>query len=816
MLLWLVISRRMSSNTHILWTTETAKNGSISAMARSEKQDKKNKKLEKSKKDSALAVAKPSFIELVGSETLRGMAGVVLFVLGLLLTLAALGMAGRAGEKSYHGLLYLFGVGYFLLPLLLVFWAVSLFRSAAGTERNVGPVRAFGALLFFLSSLSIVSVIAHEHGGVLGGLIATPLVMYFDTVASIVLLAGVLMVSLLLLFDSALWVQLFTNAKKLVFRPKKAAADELDAFGLPLPPASTEEPQEEYYPDEEPVPSAMLEPEPEPIKPNEEEAFEQLIDKSPTKKQVAVVLPSEYTPPPLSILERDKGKPNVGDTKARANIIRRTLHNFGIRVEMDEITVGPTVTRYSLKPAEGVKLSKILGLQSNLEYALAASPIRIEAPIPGKSLVGIEVPNTGKSIVGLAGLLAAPEFTDAPAPLLFALGKDIAGGLHYADIAEMPHLLIAGATKSGKSVMVHTLVTSLLYRNGPERLRLILVDPKRVELTLYDSIPHLLTPVITDPKKTILSLKWAAKEMDRRYDVLRSHKVRDIASYHGEILAPQLEEYEKKRAKGASTDDVEVPELMPHIVIVIDELADIMQAYPRELEAAIVRLAQMSRAVGIHLILSTQRPSVNVVTGLIKANIPARLALKVSSLIDSRTILDGPGAEKLLGAGDMLFQGSDMPKPRRIQSPYITAAEVKKITSFLAKHNDYAPEAQLDLSGTERGAENMGGAIPFGDMEDADDVDGLYEEIRAFVVESSKASTSLIQRRFKIGYGRAARIMDQLEERGVIAASDGTNKPRAVLDRGGVSGNDSSEPLGMSETGSDDEEDGDNVKFYGR
>ncbi|MEK7066358.1 MAG: DNA translocase FtsK, partial [Patescibacteria group bacterium] len=375
-----------------------------------------------------------------------------------------------------------------------------------------------------------------------------------------------------------------------------------------------------------------------------------------------------YTPPPLSLLDRDRGKPEVGDIKANANIIKRTLQKFGINVEMDEVSIGPSVTRYSLKPAEGVKVSRIVALQNDLALALAAHPIRIEAPIPGKSLVGIEIPNSIKTTVGLGTILANDEYQLSNKPLLVSLGKSIPGKCYFGNMEKMPHLLIAGATGSGKSVTIHSIITSLLFRNSPDHMKFMMIDPKRVELTMYNKIPHLLAPVITDPKKTILALKWAAKEMDRRYDVLEAEKVRDIESYHQNILGNK----KSSKAKEIGDGEEENIETMPYIIIVIDELADIMQSYPRELESAIVRLAQMSRAVGIHLILSTQRPSVNVITGLIKANIPARIALQVASQIDSRTILDTGGAEKLLGAGDMLYIGAEMSKPIRLQSPFIS------------------------------------------------------------------------------------------------------------------------------------------------
>ncbi|MBI3671183.1 DNA translocase FtsK, partial [Candidatus Azambacteria bacterium] len=447
-----------------------------------------------------------------------------------------------------------------------------------------------------------------------------------------------------------------------------------------------------------------------------------------------------YKLPPLDLLDKESGKPSSGDVKSYAETIKRTLKNFGIEVEMSEVNVGPTVTQYTLKPAQGIKLAKIVALQNDLSLALAAHPLRIEAPIPGRSLVGIEIPNKVIAVVKLRELIDTPTFIEA-SPLTISLGKDVSGNARYADIEKMPHLLIAGATGSGKSVCVHTILNSLLYKNFPQMLKLLMVDPKRVELSAYNGIPHLLAPVINERRKAIAALNWAVKEMERRYEFLASHNVRNIGSYNSKVAGKADEK------------------IMPYIVIVIDELADLMSESPREVEAAIVRLAQMSRAVGLHLIISTQRPSVDVITGLIKANIPCRIALQVTSLVDSRTILDMSGAEKLLGSGDMLYLPSDASKPRRIQN---AALERKQST--------------IDMD------------IDLDSYSSAGSDDELFEEAKKIVVESRKASTSYLQRRLRIGYSRAARLIDMLEEDGVIGPADGAKQREIYMSKGETEG----------------------------
>ncbi len=739
-------------------------------VARSSKSEKKSAN-KKTKRGPGRPRKKPQVQEKevhlrhapVAPDTMRSVWAILFILLAVFFLLAEFNMAGKLGTTLYIWLGALFGVGYTLVPISFVLLAVVFFSEL--NKKDVSTFKIASTVIFFLSGLGLIETVSTGNGGLAGELVSAPLIYAVDTTATILVLCGLIIVTLLIAFDTHLQ-KIFASAMALIFKKEKEEENVLE-----------EEEQatiDEHTKEHEQLSEQQNE--------NEEDASDTdakeksagifnfgagKADAEPSIFNFSSGKSGEYTPPPLSILKKDKGRPAVGDVKASANTIKRTLNNFGISVVMDEVSIGPTVTRYAMKPAEGVRLAKILSLQSNLELALAASPIRIEAPIPGKALVGIEVPNTTKSTLGLATLMSEKEFQKSDKPLLITLGRDITGKPHYANIAKMPHLLIAGATGAGKSVTVHDLIMSLLYRKGPQDLRFVMVDPKRVELTLYNSIPHLLTPVITDPKKAILALKWLAKEMDRRYDILEAEKVRDIASYHANIYEP---------AKGAE----DAPEPMPYIVTVIDELSDLMQAYPRELESAIVRLAQMSRAVGIHLILSTQRPSVQVITGLIKANIPSRLALQVSSQIDSRTILDMGGAEKLLGAGDMLFLSGEMSKPRRIQAPFVTEDEVKATVKYLAdSYSDELPD-EIDLTEVGHDSSIFSATVGGSGSIETDEEDALYDEAKNIIIEAGKGSTSFLQRKLRIGYARAARLMDMLEENGIVGPQEGS-KPREVI-----------------------------------
>jgi S-DNA-T family DNA segregation ATPase FtsK/SpoIIIE len=688
-------------------------------------------------------------------ETKNSIWAISFICVAAVLVLAWFSIAGPAGAAIYSGLDALLGWGYLILPATLLFAAAVFLLSR---QKRILATTLIGSTLLVLSVLGLIELLSPGHGGWLGWVFGS-LRIPFGTIAATLIDIFILIISVLVT----------ANVPIKVAWPWSNAEGEEEEEDVPLlvtgadgevATAEKASKKKEAGKDEEEIKdkkASLSEALPVVHAKNGEELGK-------VKKVAKAPVFTNYVPPPLSLLNSDMSKPTTGDLLAHANIIKRTLDSFGIPVEMGEINVGPAVTRYTLKPAEGVKLSRITALSQDLALSLAAHPIRIEAPIPGKSLVGIEVPNKTAALVRLGSLMNYPEFMQS-GPLGFVLGRDVSGEPIFANIEKMPHILIAGATGSGKSILVHSLITSLLYKNSPATLRLVLIDPKRVELSMYDGIPHLITPVITENKKALGVLKWAIQEMDRRYELLQRAGSRDIKSYN---------------AKSKPEDQ------LPFILIGIDEMADLMSSFGREVEGAIVRLAQMARATGIHLLLATQRPSVEVITGLIKANIPARVALQVASQIDSRTILDGAGAEKLLGHGDLLFLSAELSKPKRIQGSYITEEELKSVVEFIKENNKVeAPESSE--SDGEENIDKAGPIMPAGfdhfinASGESDDSDGddMFDEAVAVVAEAKKASASLLQRRLKVGYARAARLLDLMEAADLIGPGDGA-KPRDV------------------------------------
>ncbi len=685
-------------------------------------------------------------------ETKKSIWAIVLVGAAAILLLAFFGKAGPAGELISNSMFALMGIGRFILPLVFIFGAISLI---AGRTRLVSTT-LFGIVLLALSILALIHIAdpGYGDGGQLGYVLGW-LKIPFGAIAAGVINALIIIISILIILNFPLRFALPQKEKVIIGGGEREEDEDIaggEKLGEPKnKKAASEEPEEngDIAIDEEKIAKDVAAYE------NKTPAHK--IPKAPFQKF------GNYSPPPISLLKSAGEKPTTGDLLANANIIKRTLDSFGIPVEMGEINIGPAVTRYTLKPAEGVKLSRIMALNQDLALALAAHPIRIEAPIPGKSLVGIEVPNKAAALVRLGSLMNYPEF-EKSGPLGFVLGRDVSGEPVFVDIERMPHLLVAGATGSGKSILIHTLLISLLFKNSPATLKLVLIDPKRVELSIYARIPHLVSPVVTESKKAVGVFRWAIGEMDRRYELLLQAGSRDIKSYNGN----------KKN------------EPFPYVLIVIDELADLMSTFGREVEGSIVRLAQMARATGIHLVLATQRPSVEVITGLIKANITSRIALQVASQIDSRTILDTAGAEKLLGRGDMLYISSDISKPKRIQSAYVTEEEINKVADYIRENNETVHEAEVSFENqqNEQG-EGKEGSVFDEYLEDGEDE--LYDEAVQIVAEAKKASASFLQRRLKVGYARAARLLDIMEAKGLIGPGDGA-KPREFLGQIGEDG----------------------------
>ncbi len=708
----------------------------------------------------------------------RGLLAILLFIVGGLSALSFFSLAGVAGEFLDSLLAITFGQVRYIFPIILFVIASLIVKDM---EYQYRATHWLGSALFVIGFNAIVHLqkpvdemflqaTQGYGGGLVGYVPAWFLSTYMGYWGAMMVLIAFILVGIIFLFNTSLahivdlHKQIFLMfgwaGQKIVnfFTGFKKDQTELQVRGEYQ--EGPEEETEEDETDDEQEQRRLFQQKILARKAAETETEnEEEDDESDTEPEQPMEMPKPPKPiirdlPPVDLLYTSKSKPTSGDIKSNAEVIRDTFQNFGIDVEMGEIRVGPTVTQYSLKPAKGIKLTRITNLSNDLALALAAHPIRIEAPIPGQSLVGIEVPNQKVAMVTIRELLESPEFKNPEKhSMMIALGKDVAGKVWFGDLLKMPHLLVAGSTGSGKTVCINTIILSLLYQNTAETLRFIMVDPKRVELTLYNGIPHLLTPVITDPAKTVNALKWAIGEMDRRFTVLAEAGKRDIGSYNKSAAEP-----------------------MPYIVFVIDELADLMAMAASEVEAGIIRLAQMARAVGIHLIVATQRPSVEVITGLMKANIPARIAFSVASLIDSRTILDSPGAEKLLGRGDMLFLTAELSKPKRLQGAFVSEEEMKRVIDNLK--GDEPPVYDESITSKNSGSSSGGTASMFGGSNS--DVDPLFDEAKKIIIESGKASASLLQRRMKVGYARAARLLDELEEAGIVGPADGA-KPREVF-----------------------------------
>jgi S-DNA-T family DNA segregation ATPase FtsK/SpoIIIE len=724
----------------------------------------KIQKLEKSGKDKD---KKKEYI--LTPQTKRWIKAILMFLAAIIVVLSFINKAGEAGHLFVKVSLFLTGNAIYTLPLFLLAGGL-IFLKTKKKGKNLSTFLSIAIALIGLAGLFGAHDITSMQGGWIGFLLAKVLVGSFGILVANIVFGAVIIIGLFI-FLQFLWQELFKEKEEL---SKPDPLKSSDAPNFRIKGVDLEKPELKT-----PVKASLFKKAEEPQK-----------DKKPVPiTQMSAINKGKYSLPPIDLLSKNETAPTSGNIKENSLIIKKTFENFGIPVEMTEVNVGPTVTQYAFKPAEGVKLSKITTLGNNLALALAAHPIRIEAPIPGKSLVGIEVPNKVRATVVLRNLIADQQYQTSDSPLMLALGKDVSGAPTYTALEEQPHMLVAGATGTGKTIFLNSLILSLLYKSTPDQVRLIMVDPKRVEFQNYNDIPHLLCPVINDAAKTINALQWLAREMERRFEVFSEIPTRNIKSYNS-----------NKTVIAAGSQ-------LPYIVLIVDELADLMAAKGKELEAGIVRLAQMARATGIHLVLATQRPSVEVITGLIKANISSRISFQVASQIDSRTVLDTSGAEKLIGMGDLLFLSSKSSKITRVQGPYVSENEVKRVTDWITDMGKKVEEPQAmlieslkaQLEQSQQGDEKGGGSS--GDVFFGDD-DPLFEDVKRIVLETKKASASFLQRRLRIGYSRAARLIDMLEEKGIVGAADGA-KPREVFgenlganaDLSGGNGLDESEEL---------------------
>jgi len=699
---------------------------------------KKKKQSKHKKKQKALSLEQSAFWPLAGA--------IIMMLLAVFLLLGGFGAGGPLPENMFQGAFWALGWAAYFTPIALIFFGTIKFTSE---DRQI-PLEKFASMLAFLAfcaswlhvafvRVDSSGVASNGKGGSIGEALGGATLNAINKIPASVMFFVLSVLAFFLAFNIS--PRVILKLGKLFERPDKdtdiADLSEKAKTGFQLNEGVPVEHRSEA--------SARL---------STLKNTAQKLTPAESHQALTVASDPSWKFPDLSLLNQKQDKADAGDVEGNAEIIKEGLANFNIDVEMEGANIGPRVTQFTLRPPTGVKLTRIKALEDNLALDLAAQTIRIEAPIPGKRAVGIEVPNIKPAHVRVSSILQTPDWQNLNSSLSIVIGKDISGAPIVGALDKMPHLLVAGQTGSGKSVMINAILTSLLYKNSPSDLKLILVDPKQVELKPYDGIPHLLTPVITEPEKCISALKWTVAEMERRYRALAEVHKRNILEYNA----------------------VKKEEGMPYIVIVIDELADLMMMAARDVESLIVRIAQKARAVGIHLILATQRPSVDVITGLIKANIPARIAFTVASQVDSRTIIDQIGAEKLLGQGDMLLLTADMPKPKRVQGALITDSETNKVTDFIRSQREPNYDDEVVSQPVQIGG--RGGVVSEYGASDTDD--DMWRDAIQVVVDGRKASTSLLQRRLRIGYARAARLMETMEEQGIIGAADGS-RPREVL-----------------------------------
>lgn len=721
-------------------------------------------------------------------ETVLAMLSVLTLILALLIALGATHLGGKGGEVIFKGFYALFGVYAFATPFLFLSLTYYLWKEELP---ELPLLKSVGVVFLLLGFAVIMDASSETHpAGLLGQVLASPLLTNFSTFFTLCTGVGAVFIGLLVTMNRKPSFALMQNIFLFIY-------DFLPSFNLFKKKVVLEE-QQELIPliDEDDENLVEIE-EDEPIENarrgkdvrgellknlhvSEDEEETVVKVKRKEEKQPQIILTPEFVPPPLELLNVDSGKSGAGDSRAKMATIQRTLEHFKIRVEMGEVTVGPTVTQFTLKPAQGVNLSKISALHDNLSMELGSEFLRIEAPIPGKTLVGIEIPNEKKSTLGLRSMLELEQFIEG-SPLMLAIGKSIIGKPVFGDLTKMPHLLVAGATRTGKSVTLQNLLISLLYKNSPYDLKLIILDPKRVEFTAYNNLPHLYTPIIKEPKGAIKALSWVIQEMERRYEVLAEYGQVNVDDYNKKILAPALEKARKK-LKDTGEEPKNLPPKLPYIIIIFDEYNDFMLSYPKEISPLITSLTQKGRAAGIHLILATQRPDVKVITGTIKANIPARMALKTTSQIDSRTILDSSGAEDLLGNGDMLYMASDNPRLVRIQAPFVSTEEIRAVVSNIKEtYLDFVPD-HFDFTKVKVYSGNNNESETSNDSGDTEpDGDEDYMSAKDYVMSTGKASTSSLQTAFRWGYNKAARIMNDLEKFGAIGPARPGERYREIL-----------------------------------